>query len=88
MMIATLLSAPSLATFANKKPNDSNGGHRVYPPCTHSKLHDESRDHDEGEPATGDALDRISSERAAAKPLGKAKLTARKEIHYRDSEHA
>ena len=45
-MSATLLSPPSLSTFANKKPNDTEGGHRVHPPCTYGKLHDESCDHD------------------------------------------
>jgi len=76
-MSATLLSAPSLSTFANKKPNDTEGGHRVYPPCTNGKLHDKSCDHDKGEPAAGDTLDRISLERATAKFFSKVKLTAR-----------
>src|SRR5664280_3329563 len=57
---ATLLATPSLSTFANKKPNNTEGGRRVYPPCTYGKLHDESCDHDKGEPAAGDAFDCIS----------------------------
>ena len=47
-MRATFLSAPSLSTFPNKKPNDTEGGHRVHPPCTYGKLHNESCDHDKG----------------------------------------
>ncbi len=43
---ATLLPAPSLSTFANKKPNDTEGGHRIHPPCTDGKLHNESCDDD------------------------------------------
>ena len=88
VMSATLLSAPSLSTFANKKPNNTEGGRRVYPPCTYGKLHDESCDHDKGEPAAGDAFDCIGPERATAKRFGKIKLTAGKEVHYRNSEHA
>ena len=48
VMGATLLSAPSLPTFANKKPNDSEGGHRIHPPCIYGKLHDKGCDHDKG----------------------------------------
>jgi hypothetical protein len=87
-MNATLLSPPSLSTFANKKPNDTKGGHRVHPPCTYGKLHNESCNHDEGKPASGDTLDCIGLECATAKRLGKGKLMARKEIHYRNSEYA
>ena len=76
MVSATLISTPSLTTFANKKPNNTEGGYRVYPPRTYGKLEDESCDHDKGEPATGDTLDCISPERAAAKRFGKVKLTA------------
>ena len=46
MMSATLFSAPSLPTFADKKPNDTEGGHRIQPPCTYGKLRNESCDHD------------------------------------------
>ena len=46
LMSATLLPAPSLSTFEDKKPNDTEGGHRVHPPCTDAKLHNEGRDHD------------------------------------------
>jgi hypothetical protein len=87
-MSATLLSAPSLPTFANKKPNDTEGGYRVHPPCTYGKLHNESCDHDKGKPAAGDALGCISFECATAECLRKAKLTAGKEIHYRNGEYA
>ena len=88
LMSATLLSTPSLPTFANKKPNDTEGGYRVHPPCTAGELHNEGRDHYEGKPAAGDAFDCISLERATGKHFGKGKLTAGKEIHYRNSEHA
>src|SRR5665811_1144195 len=54
----------------------------------YGKLHDESCDHDKGEPAASDAFDFISPERATAKRFCKVKLTAGKEIHYRNSEHA
>ncbi len=87
-MSATLLSAPSLPTFANEKPNDTEGGHRVHPPCTYCKLHNESCDHDKGKPAAGDALGCIGFECATAKRFGKGKLTAGKEIHYRNGEYA
>ncbi len=73
-MSATLLSTPSLPTFANKKPNDAEGGHRIRPPCTCDKLHHESCDQGKGKPAAGDALGCISLERATAKCVGKAKL--------------
>ena len=46
MMSATLISAPSFPTFANQKPNDTKGGHRIQPPCTYGKLRNESCDHD------------------------------------------
>jgi hypothetical protein len=87
-MSTTLISTPSLSTFANKKPNDPEGGHRVYPPCAYGKLHDKSCDDDKGEPAASNALDCISPKCATAKRFGKVKLTAGKEIHYWNSEHA
>ena len=46
MMSAALLYAPSLPTFANKKPNDTERGYRIHPPCTYGKLRNESYDHD------------------------------------------
>jgi len=46
MMSATLFSAPSLSTFANQKPNDTEGSHRVHPPCAYGKLHNQRCDHD------------------------------------------
>src|ERR1039457_2553806 len=84
VMSATFISTPSLSTFADKKQNDTEGGHRIYPPCTNGKLQDESCDHDKGEPAASDAFDCIGLERSAAKRFGKVKLTAGKEIHYRN----
>ena len=88
MMIATHLSAPSLSTFANKKPNNTERGHRVYPPCTDGKLHDESCYHDKGEPAAGYTLDCISPERAAAKRSARLSLRRERKNINRHSRRA
>ena len=47
MMSAALLSAPSLPTLTNKKPNDTERGHRIQPPRTYRKLRNESCGNDQ-----------------------------------------